>query len=217
MNRKTLFVLSAVALLFVFAVGTLLYRSERVTQSDAAAGSRQAQLARFHAPSLGQAEAKVHIVEFLDPACETCREFYPFVKSILAANPERIRLSVRHVAFHEGSEFAVRALEAAKRQGRYWQALETLLAAQPRWAINHVVRPELVLVALDGSGLDMERLKRDMSEAEVTRVIEQDAADARALKVTKTPEFFVNGRQMPTFGFEQLRRLIGEELSQAYR
>lgn len=78
-------------------------------------------------------------------------------------------LSTGHVAFHEGSEFAVRALEAAKRQGKYWQALETLLASQPRWAINHVVRTERVLPALGGAGLDPDQLKRDMNDPEVTR------------------------------------------------
>lgn len=217
MNRKTLFILSAAVLLFVFVVGTLLYRSERGAQSDAAAGGRQALLVRSHSPSLGKPDAKVHIVEFLDPACETCREFYPFVKSIMAGSPDRIRLSVRHVAFHEGSEFAVRALEAAKRQGKYWQALETLLASQPRWAVNHTVRTELVLPALGGAGLDLDQLKRDMNAPEVTRVVEQDQADAHALNVTKTPEFFVNGRQMPTFGFDQLRQLVREEIQRAYR
>lgn len=49
------------------------------------------------------------------------------------------------------------------------------------------------------------------------RVVEQDQADARALKFSETPEFFVNGRPMPTFGFEQLRRLVFEELQSAYR
>jgi len=37
-----------------------------------------------------------------------------------------------------------------------------------------------------------------------------------ALKVTATPEYFVNGRQMPSFGEQQLRALIGEELQKAY-
>jgi protein-disulfide isomerase len=217
MNRKTLFILSAAALLFVFVVGTLLYRSERVEKSDAAAGSRQALLLRFHSPSVGPPNAKVQIVEFLDPACETCRAFYPFVKSMLASNPDRIRLTVRHVAFHQGSEFAVRVLEAAKKQGKYWPTLETLLARQSTWVINHTVRPELVLPALGGVGLDLEQLQREMNDPEITRVIAQDRSDAEALNVSKTPEYFVNGRQMATFGFDQLRGLVTEELDRAYR
>jgi len=215
MNRKIIFIVSAAALLFVFAVGALLYRSDRAAQSQAGAGANQALLARFHAPTVGRQDAKVHIVEFLDPACETCRAFYPLVKKMIAENPDRIRLSVRHVALHPGSDFVVRALEAAKKQGKYWQTLEALLATQPTWVVNHTVRSELV--RLDGVGLDMERLKTDMNDPEVARLIEQDRADAKALNVTKTPEYFVNGRPLPSFGYEQLTRLVQEELAKNYR
>jgi len=110
----------------------------------------------------------------------------------------------------------VRVLEAAKRQGKYWQTLEALLASQSRWAVNHTVRSDLVMARLDGLGLNLEQLNRDMNDPEITRAIEQDLADAKSLNVTKTPEYFVNGRQMPTFGDEQLKELVGEELKRAY-
>jgi protein-disulfide isomerase len=138
------------------------------------------------------------------------------VKSLMAANPEKIRLSVRHVAFHTGSDFVVRVLEAAEKQGKYWQTLEALLASQSRWAVNHTVRSDLVMARLGDLGLNLEQLNRDMNDPEITRAIDQDLADAKALSVTKTPGFFVNGRQMPTFGYEQLKELVGEELRRAY-
>src|SRR5512139_434471 len=84
-------------------------------------------LEREHAATAGNRDAKVHIVEFLDPACETCREFYPVVKKMLADHPDQIRLSVRLVAFHKGSDFVVKALEASKKQGKFWQVLERVL------------------------------------------------------------------------------------------
>jgi hypothetical protein len=34
--------------------------------------------------------------------------------------------------------------------------------------------------------------------------------------VQKTPEYFVNGRQMTTFGQDQLRQLVQEELARSY-
>lgn len=217
MKRKTLFVGAAALLLLVFVVATLLYRSESSQPASAAARPSQELLRRFHAPSVGPADAKVQIVEFLDPACETCRQFYPFVKTLLAANPDKIRLSVRHVAFHDGSELVLRILEAAKKQGKYWQTLEALLASQPRWTINHTVRTDLVWPQLDGIGLDLDRIRKDMNDPDVARVIELDRADATALKVTKTPEYFVNGRQMTPFGYEPLKKLVQEELASSYR
>lgn len=181
-----------------------------------ASGANRTHLLRFHAPSLGPADAKVQIVEFLDPACEACRALYPFVKSLMAAHPDKIRLSIRHVGFHEGADFAVRVLEAARKQSKYWETLERLLASQSSWAVNHRVQPELVLARLDGLGLVLQRLKADLEDPEIARRIAIDRDDAQGLRVTKTPEFFVNGRQMATFGREQLAKLVAGEIARVY-
>jgi len=50
----------------------------------------------------------------------------------------------------------------------------------------------------------------------VTARIERDRADAVALKVTATPEYFVNGRPLPSFGYDQLLGVVNEELQAAY-
>lgn len=168
------------------------------------------------APSIGPADAKVHIVEFMDPACETCALLYPHVKKIMAENPGKIRLSVRHVAFHKKADEAVRVLEGARAQGKYFQTLEALLSNQDAWVENHRVVPERIPAAVVGAGLDWERLRNDMNAQEVSQRMQGDLADAKVLAVTKTPEYFVNGRQMDEFGLEQLRTLIRNELGRAY-
>lgn len=172
---------------------------------------------RAHSPALGKADAKVHIVEFLDPACETCRSFYSRVKQLMAANPDRIRLSLRYAPFHAGSDYVVKLLEGARKQSKYWETLETLLTSQSRWVVNDTAHAELVWLQVQGLGMDLEQLRRDMEAPEIERLIAQDMADARALNVTKTPEFFVNGRPLPSFGYEQLERLVHESLAATYR
>jgi protein-disulfide isomerase len=174
--------------------------------------ARNAALASEHAPTLGPSDAKVHIVEFLDPACGTCALFYPMVKGWMAEVPDDIRLSVRHVPFHEGVDYAVRVLEASRNQDKYWETLETLLARQREWVSNHVVQPERVLPTLAGLGLDMEQLQADMNSSEVQQRMDKDFQDSKVLKVVATPEYFVNGRQLPSFGQEQLANLVREEL-----
>jgi protein-disulfide isomerase len=216
-SRAGLFIAAGVALAIAFIAGTLVYKSERDQDAREAAARNAAHLASAHAPVLGPADAKVHIVEFLDPACETCAAFYPHVKKLMADNPGRIRLSIRHVPFHQGSEHVVRLLEAARGQDRYWEALEAVFASQERWTVNHRVYPERVWPFLEGIGLDLARVRRDMNAADIAARIEKDTADARALNVTKTPEYFVNGRPLPRFGLEELQGLVKEELRSAYR
>ena len=159
----------------------------------------------------------MHIVEFLDPACETCAAFYPQVKKMMAANPDRIRLSVRHLPLHNGSLEVVKMLEASRKQGKYWPTLEAVLANQSRWVSNHTARPEMVWEVLGGVGLNLEQLRADMNSPDVARNLEQDRSDAKALNVTMTPEYFVNGRPLPDFGLAQLQALVRDAVQSAYR
>ena len=214
MKRKTLFITAAVVLLAAFVVGTLVYHVDKADSAQAV--EREALLVRDHAPTVGPADAKVHIVEFLDPACETCATFYPFVKRMMAANPGRIRVSIRYAPFHKNADQVVKVLEATRRQGKYWEALEALLKSQARWSPSHTPQPDLVWIELEGLGLDLDRVRQDMNAPDIARNIQQDIADARALDVDKTPEFFVNGKPMPSFGFEQLTTLVTDALAKAY-
>ena len=177
--------------------------------------ARAAALASEHSPTMGDPNAPVHIVEFLDPACETCALFYPMVKQWLKEVPDKLRLSVRHVPFHRGSEYAVQVLEAARAQDKYWETLEALLATQNQWTQNHTVIPERILPAIESVGLNMNRLETDMNNFDVKVRMEQDKKDAVFLKVSATPEYYVNGRPLPSFGQQQLLNLVREELAKA--
>jgi protein-disulfide isomerase len=174
--------------------------------------TNSAALERMHSPSLGPRGAKVVITEFLDPACETCRAFYPFVKDLMAEHPNDIRLVVRFLPFHKGSDGVVALLEAARRQNKLWPTLEITLATQPRWAIRHVADVNKLWPLLGDVDLDLERLRADMNSSSVLDVMNQDISDARTLKVDKTPGFFVNGKPLEKFGYQELKMLVESEL-----
>ncbi|OHC68234.1 MAG: disulfide bond formation protein DsbA [Rhodocyclales bacterium RIFCSPLOWO2_02_FULL_63_24] len=217
MKQKTLFVIAAVCLLLGFILAALLYNAEREEQASQFTAANNAALVRMHSPALGPADAPVVIVEFLDPACETCAAFYPLVKEILAANPGRIRLVLRYAPFHQGSDQVVAALEAARKQGKFWPALEALLKAQADWAPHHRAEVDRIWKHLEGAGLNLQQLRSDMMAPEIIRVIEQDLIDAQTLKVSKTPDFFVNGQPLPRFGYEPLQDLVAQALAASKR
>lgn len=212
---KPTFIVSAIVLLLVFVVGALFYSSQQEKAATALAEANRAALIRMHSPTLGKADAPVVIVEFIDPACETCRTFYPLVKKLIADHPGQIRLVLRYAPFHNGSDKVVALLEAARKQDKFWPALEALLASQADWAPHHTAQAGLAWKHLEGVGLNMEQMAFDMISADVEKVIAQDLADASTLNVTKTPGFFVNGRPLPSFGFEQLKSLVDDALAKA--
>ena len=197
MQKKTL-ALTTLTLLAVIAIGAWWYASNQNPSGQATVAVDRSALIRPHSPSLGKADAPVVIVEFLDPACETCRTFYPMVKQLMAQHPDRIRLVVRYAPFHKGSDKVVAVLEAARRQGKFWPSLEALLASQQDWASNHTAKVDLAWKYLEPIGLNMEQLAIDLTAPDVKQAVAQDLADANTLGVSQTPEYFVNGRPPPS-------------------
>lgn len=215
MKRSSLFISATIALITVFVVGSILYLG--MSKGPAAGRADEALLVRPHSLVEGPRSARVNIVEFLDPACGTCADFFPFVHRLMDQHAGRVRLTVRYAPFHPQSDQVVGMLEAARKQGKWKEALERLFATQAAWAPNHAPQPELAWQQLAGLGLDIERARQDAVSPEVTQRIAQDIADAKALNVTATPEFFVNGRPMPSFGYEQLRALVEGAIAAEYR
>jgi len=212
-SRTSLVAVAVAVLVLGIVAATFLYEGDNTESLQAETAARQAALASEHSPTVGDPGAKVHIVEFIDPACETCALFYPMVKQWMAQVPGEIRLSIRHVAFHAGADYAVRILEASRKQDKYWETLEALLASQRQWTEHHTVQPDKIVPAIAGVGLNMEQLMVDMDAKEVLQRIEQDKKDSILLKVSGTPEYYVNGRPLPSFGQQQLADLVREELS----
>jgi len=211
---RNILIASAVGVVVIAIVAAAyLTETDGTQSSQVETDSRQEALASEHSPTLGEPGAKVHLVEFLDPACGTCAMFFPMVKQWMNEIPGQIRLSVRHVAFHSGSEHALRILEASRNQDKYWETLEALLSSQNQWVQNHIVQPDRIGPAIAGVGLNMEQLTADMNSVQVMQRIEKDKKDSILLKVSATPEYFVNGRSLPSFGQQQLADLVREELN----
>ena len=106
----------------------------------------------------------------------------------------------------------VKIVEAARNQDKYWQALEMVLDTQERWLVDRRVDPEKVWPALEGAGLDLERIKREMNAPEISQRLEDDAALAKTVGVTGTPKFYVNGHPLPRLVVKELQELVKREL-----
>ncbi len=208
--------LASLALLATLAVVGWLVFGGQGSQNSAGTQSASVDpsaLIRPHSPTEGKPEAPVVIVEFFDPACGTCRMFYPEVKALMAQYPNRIRLVLRYAPFHQGSDKVVAVLEAARRQGKFWPALEAMFAGQDDWASNHTAKVDLVWKYLEPVSLNMEQLAFDVTAPEVQQAIAQDMRDANTLGVSQTPEYFVNGKPLPSFGLAQLKQLVADEVA----
>ena len=214
MRKRSVLLLSVVALLIAFAAGAWWYQGMQAEKSGTLARESSSTLEPDHAIRIGPQSARVVIVEFFDPACETCAVFYRHIKDLMSIKGDKVRLVLRYAPFHEGAPEVVKMLEAARKQGKFWETLEVLFASQEHWTSHHVAKPELIWPLLKRVGLDVERLRADMNNPALDALIKQDLADAAKLGIRRTPGFLVNGKPLPSFGIQQLWKLVEAEIEE---
>ena len=213
MNNKTIFISVAafIGVIFIAAVG--VYKSQ---QPSTIASDKLPALERIDAPSKGGKQAKVTIVEFFDPACGTCSQFYPLINNLVKKHQGKVNVIMRYAPLHKGSDDVVKMLEAAHHQGQFWPALELLFANQQRWVEHHVSNPGSALAGIKTLNVDQEQLDKDWQSSKIEKIVAQDVLDGQTLKVRATPQFFVNGKPLVVFGYEELDDLVEEAVAKAY-
>ncbi len=213
MQNKKVVLVSIVILIAIFIGGAYTYKN---SQSEKLSKMSKEQAELFQRPYslvIGNKDAKVQLVEFFDPACGTCADFHFRVKKLMKEKEGDIKLVLRYAPFHQNSNYAVKMLEGAREQGLFMETLTFMFGTQVNWIDHHVVNPQkLWRILSQVKGLDMEKLGKFMNDPKADEIIRQDLADADTLKADKTPAFFVNGKPLQTFGWQNLVDLIESEL-----
>ncbi|MGV3548649.1 thioredoxin domain-containing protein [Rhizobium sp.] len=207
MNRRILITFTALAAVVIFGGGAYYYNVQK-TQAAAAVTVVDSTLVRPHSPILGKPDARVTIVEFFDPSCEACRAFYPIVKNVLATYPDDVRVVLRYTPFHDGSDEAVRILEAARKQNKFETVLEAMMAKQPEWAVDGQPDLKRLWAIAAEAGLEQMGARIEGAKPEVDAVLKLDMEDVKANKVEQTPTFYINGKPLTNFGEQGLMDMV---------
>lgn len=171
-------------------------------------------LIKSHSPTKGAVSAKVTVVEFLDPECESCSAMYPLVKKIYEEYKSDIKLVVRYMVFHQNSKYVANILEGARLQNKYWEALELLFETQSQWADHQNPNIDLIPDILKPLNLNMKKIILDAKNGKYDKQIMEDFEDGKKAGVNGTPTFYVNGYQLYELGYESLKNEIESRLKQ---
>jgi len=191
------------------AMPTLSYSQEL---EEVTAAGVKAILAQPGIEITGARDADVTIVEYFDYNCPYCKRLDPTFKQLLAAD-KRIALVFKDwPVLGEVSEYAARCALAAQWQGKYLEAHDALLYGP------HLSQDDVVESVLQGAGIDLKRLKKDLTlhSREITALLARHDAEAHALQLDGTPGVLV-GRQLMPGGADLsfFQRLVGEVRSEA--
>jgi protein-disulfide isomerase len=135
------------------------------------------------APVDGNVAGDATLVEFFDYNCHYCKNAAPIVAQLKQADPGVRIVYKEFPILGTGSSFAAHAALASQKQGKYVAFHDALYAS--RGAITETSTMEIA----KSVGLDVVRLKNDMTDPAIDAAIKKNLALAEALRVTGTPTF----------------------------
>jgi protein-disulfide isomerase len=175
-----------------------------------------------NAPSRGNQNAKVTIVEFSDFQCPFCKRSEDAVNEVMKNYGDKIKFVWRNMPLpmHPDAPLAAQAsMEAFKQKGSdgFWKMHDLLYANQPSGQKQDGLKRE----ALDGYaqqlGLNMDKWKAALDSQSHKPEVEADAKAGNDAGISGTPAFlingyFVNGAQP----YAKFRKVIERALAEAH-
>jgi protein-disulfide isomerase len=138
----------------------------------------------------GNPDGEVTLVEFFDYNCKYCRLLHPKIQTLITANPGLRVVYKEFLLFGEKSIPATSAALAAEKQNKYLPMQNALLTAtQP-------LTEEAVLKLAQAIGLNIKKLKKDMSDPKIQAQIQANTALASRLEIDGAPMFIVANSQI---------------------
>jgi protein-disulfide isomerase len=130
---------------------------------------------------------------FSDYQCPGCAQAEALSEKLWKERKKVLRLCHKHLPLrniHPHAQMAAQAAVAAQMQGKGHRYHQMLFANQS----------DLTLTALRGyaksAGLDLKRFDADLVAQTTVNQVNGDMKDAERLKLTGTPTYLVNGREM---------------------
>ncbi len=200
--NQNLFLPIAILIAAVLISGTLLYTK----RASAPAGSNQPQptnvkinvTANDHV--LGDAKAKVTIIEFADFRCPFCEKFFTQAEANIKkdyVDTGKVRFVFKHYAFlGQQSVWAAEASECASEQGKFWQYHDWLYQNQaPETNLAYYSKANLVKYAGKVAGINTNQFATCLNSGKYNKRVTEDLGLGNSSGVTGTPTFFINGAE----------------------
>jgi protein-disulfide isomerase len=158
-----------------------------------------------HSPVGGNPKGSVTVVEFFDYQCGYCKMSQEGVEHILRDDKDVKIIYKEFPILGSASGEAAKASLASAKQGKYQQFHDALMSKK-----DHLTS-DLIYATAKDVGLDVEKLKKDMSDPAVNDEINATLKLGQDIGVRGTPMFIVNDSIYPgALQYDQLKQAIGE-------
>ncbi len=144
--------------------------------------------------------SKVTLVEYGDFQCPGCKTAASRIKSIAEEYKDKVNVIFRNfplVTIHPNALAAASVAEAAGLQGKYWEMHDLLYDKQDEWTASTASeRMEYFTEYAKELNLNIDQFKKDIESDKVKAKIKFDQAVGSKAKVTGTPSFKLNSKDL---------------------
>src|ERR1700751_5627986 len=156
-------------------------------------------------PVGGNPQGDVTIVGFFDYRCPYCKQVLPALQTLLKED-HKLRFVYKEMpVLGQPSVTAAHAALAAQRQGKYEPFHNAMMATKGQ------ITDETVYKVAGSVGLDVDRMKQDMSAPDIGQALKTNLALAEALNIRGTPGFIVGKHIVPgAIDLDALRNMVAE-------
>jgi len=160
-------------------------------------------------PYMGPVNAPVTIAVFDDYECGYCARMEVIFSQLLTQYPQKLKLVIKQYPLrsHPRAREAAIAAIAAHKQGKFWEVHSQIFANQKE------LSPHKLDEIAESFGLDMIQFKQDLLSQEVLAMIVRDVREGQKIGVSGTPTIFINGKHVTDRSFQNLSKLIEQELT----
>jgi protein-disulfide isomerase len=204
------------AKLYVSKDGKYLVRGEVSDLTKDPLAETRALLQIKDAPSLGDPNAPVTLVEFSDFECPVCRSLHDVLRGMLPNYPQ-VRVVFKDFpieSLHPWARTAALAGHCAYEQDpkAFWKMYDAIYDQQE--LISAANAWTKMTDFAEQAGLNAEAFRTCMASPEAGAALEASKANGQQLEVNSTPTVFVNGRRLVGADPHLLEQYIQYELAQ---
>jgi protein-disulfide isomerase len=202
---------------YVSKDGKFLFRGELSDMTKDPLAENRAQIQMNDAPSMGDGNAAVTLVEYSDFECPVCRSLHDALRGMLPNYAGKVRLVFKDFPIeqlHPWARTAAIAGRCAYQQDpkAFWKMYDFIYDNQD--IISAANAWTKMMDYAGQSGLDADVLKSCMAGPEAGAAVNASRANGQQLEVNSTPTIFVNGRRIVGADPHLLEQYINYELGQ---
>ena len=202
---------------YVSKDGKYLFRGEMSDMTKDPLAETRALIQMKDAPSMGDANASVTLVEYSDFECPVCRNLHDALRGMLPNYTGKVRVVFKDFPIeqiHPWARTAAIAGRCAYQQDpkAFWKMYDLIYDNQE--VISAANAWTKVSDYAAQSGLNAETFKACMASPEAADAVNTSRANGVQVEVNSTPTIFVNGRRIVGADPHLLEQYINYELAQ---